>query len=562
MKSLKLVILFLFSGIFSYAQLKNPSKDLSYKALNDSIKAFVKSNEKRRLYTEAYLTKAINNNDSIHIGKAYRFYARTIKSFPDRLSYYDSAIHYTEKLKDTLYPAVLYLEKGAILHYQRKYEGALDNYLLADKALKHPGSLLFYDIKFNIGFIQRIIGNYEAALKSFNECMLFEEKKAHLNNGSRYLDALFQVSNVYREMKQYHKSTLINKQGIQSALNRNLINQYYVFVCNQGENLTQQGNYTEAIDSLEKALPHLRSVDQTMAQFYLGKSYHALGQKKKAIVLFKKVDSAFIEKSSLLLQIRETYDFLIQHAKEKNNDKLELYYTNQLLKLDSTYHSQFKNLSKTITKKYDIPKLIENRERLIFSLEKDKQVISKKLNITFILGATLSLLLLVGLIYYYRLKHTYKKRYEQISKKNEALTQEITNVTQITESEKDSIGLDDASIQTLLKKLEVFENEKHYLTNQITLQDASKIMETNSKYLSKVINTYKGKSFITYINDLRVDYLIDHIKNDPLYKKYTIKAIAQEGGFTNSGAFFRAFHKKTGLKPSYFIKKTREEEQK
>ncbi|WP_159025502.1 AraC family transcriptional regulator [Aquimarina sp. Aq78] len=40
-----------------------------------------------------------------------------------------------------------------------------------------------------------------------------------------------------------------------------------------------------------------------------------------------------------------------------------------------------------------------------------------------------------------------------------------------------------------------------------------------------------------------------------LYRKYTVQAIAQEIGFNNSEAFSKAFYKKTGIYPSYFIKK-------
>ena len=82
----------------------------------------------------------------------------------------------------------------------------------------------------------------------------------------------------------------------------------------------------------------------------------------------------------------------------------------------------------------------------------------------------------------------------------------------------------------------------------------SKKTQTNSKYVSKIINFYKKKSATSYVNDLRIEYAIHRLKNDTLFRKYTIKSISNEIGYANSQSFATAFFKKTGLKPSYFIK--------
>jgi AraC-like DNA-binding protein len=44
------------------------------------------------------------------------------------------------------------------------------------------------------------------------------------------------------------------------------------------------------------------------------------------------------------------------------------------------------------------------------------------------------------------------------------------------------------------------------------------------------------------------------LKEDQKFRKYTIKAIAIEIGFNTDQAFSKAFHKKTGVFPSSFIK--------
>lgn len=105
-----------------------------------------------------------------------------------------------------------------------------------------------------------------------------------------------------------------------------------------------------------------------------------------------------------------------------------------------------------------------------------------------------------------------------------------------------------------MDKLTLFEANKDFLIKKITLNSLSKKLETNPKYLSKIINFYKQKSFNNYINDLRIEYIINKIKTEHVFKKYSIKALAFEAGFNNSQSFSQFFYKKTGIYPSYFIK--------
>lgn len=84
-------------------------------------------------------------------------------------------------------------------------------------------------------------------------------------------------------------------------------------------------------------------------------------------------------------------------------------------------------------------------------------------------------------------------------------------------------------------------------------------METNPKYLSQVINFYEQKSFSTYIRDLRIQYAVKELKANPILRKYSIQSIAEELGFNSPQSFSKAFYKKTGIYPSYFIRELEKE---
>ena len=82
----------------------------------------------------------------------------------------------------------------------------------------------------------------------------------------------------------------------------------------------------------------------------------------------------------------------------------------------------------------------------------------------------------------------------------------------------------------------------------------AKELNTNSTYLSKIINVYKEKNFSNYLHDLRIGYAIERLRDDEKFRLYSIKGISEEMGFKTSESFAKAFHKKTGIYPSAFIK--------
>lgn len=120
--------------------------------------------------------------------------------------------------------------------------------------------------------------------------------------------------------------------------------------------------------------------------------------------------------------------------------------------------------------------------------------------------------------------------------------------------EKKEIDIEKSIIQSILIGLEDFETKLVFLEHGVSLISLSKKIETNPTYLSKIINTHKGKKFSDYLSDLRVNYLLSALKTDPKLSLYTIKAIAYEIGFSNSQSFTNAFYKKTGTYPSRYIK--------
>ena len=90
--------------------------------------------------------------------------------------------------------------------------------------------------------------------------------------------------------------------------------------------------------------------------------------------------------------------------------------------------------------------------------------------------------------------------------------------------------------------------KQKYLTPKYTLQNLSSELEIGTSTLSAIINNQAGKSFIEYINEMRVEQA-KKILIDSKYSNYTIVAVGLESGFNSKSTFYNVFKKHTGKTP-------------
>ena len=159
--------------------------------------------------------------------------------------------------------------------------------------------------------------------------------------------------------------------------------------------------------------------------------------------------------------------------------------------------------------------------------------------------------------YHFVTQKKYKRRFQKLVEE----TKSSKNTKRISADNQSRIpSINKETLDHLLAQLKKFEEEQQYLDPNITAPTLAKRFKSNSSYLSVVVNTYKQKNISQYVNDLRIDYVIQKLQSDTKFRKYTIKAISKEIGFSSSESFSKKFYNKTGIYPSYFIKKLEENE--
>ncbi|OCA80068.1 hypothetical protein BBH99_16875 [Chryseobacterium contaminans] len=106
----------------------------------------------------------------------------------------------------------------------------------------------------------------------------------------------------------------------------------------------------------------------------------------------------------------------------------------------------------------------------------------------------------------------------------------------------------------LLELLDEFEKGNLYNNKGMSLSFLAGELNTNTKYLSYVINQHKSSDFKTYINRLRINYIVDKLINDEKYRQYKISILADECGFSSHSKFAAVFKAVTDFSPSAYIK--------
>jgi AraC-like DNA-binding protein len=200
-------------------------------------------------------------------------------------------------------------------------------------------------------------------------------------------------------------------------------------------------------------------------------------------------------------------------------------------------------------------------ERETFKKEFDIVIAEKEkkqtyLNYVLLGGSIVILTLLFFLLKFYRNKKADEAKFEVLIAKIKAAKtpSEIIDTKDAVLEEKTANDVSPEVTAQILEGLKKLEEKEYFLKQDCNSYNVAKKINTNTSYLSKVVNSHYGKNFNTYINDLRINYTILRLKNDVFFRSFSIQAIAEEVGYKSADSFTKYFKKDTGLNPSFYIK--------
>ncbi|MET3730742.1 helix-turn-helix domain-containing protein [Moheibacter stercoris] len=210
-------------------------------------------------------------------------------------------------------------------------------------------------------------------------------------------------------------------------------------------------------------------------------------------------------------------------------------------------------------------------------LEENQRKSEQKLK--YWMGLILTMILIAMVVYavFYIRYRSKKKTYTLLAnylkkQENQLLEQENVLELETEEEVEDSLEIEETSkpkpIQILkesekqiLQGLRKFEASQKYTNKDMSLSVLAGQLNTNTKYLSEIINRQKNKNFSSYINELRIKYITEKLRNDPNYLNYKVSYLAEECGFSSHSTFTTVFKSVVGVSPAIFIELIKEDNQ-
>lgn len=493
------------------------------------------------------------NNFTWGIARSYINFANLLqqtKDYTSALLYADSAI---SLLTDTTYKLLIasyYNVKGNIYMNLVDYAKALGFFQKALDILQQES------LTNQTAIILNNLGNIHCKMKNFKLGIDYYKKEMEIIRDSPNIMAvlgnLINLGNAYGEIDDYENAVMTFSQAKDLAEKGGNIRDMAYVNANLGLLYYKTDTFHIALELLKQAKVQAKEVNDN---YLLVKILSNLG---KTCASLKRFNEAMIyaEESMVLAKKLQNPSFIATAL----NSFISIYHEMGNYKKATEHYARLLAINENIYTEEQQQKIAEletlynvkEKENQIAILDKEnelqKQITkNQKQKANFLIFV--ALLLIVVIILIIRQLNKSQKNNKELTRKN----LELMNIEKEKEKLKNKDGkyLEDKKEDIINKLEDLFENEKIYRSQDITMDTVASKLNTNRSYLSGIVNSYYKCNFKTIINRLRVKDARIFLVEDS-YRNYTIEAIAHEVGFVSKSVFNTVFKNETGITPSIF----------
>jgi AraC-like DNA-binding protein len=508
------------AAFYERVVLKHQEKDAFSNVYKELGKRFYKEENytKAHKYLDKALTITTSNNDeeatciiSILKANAYLLDGKN----QEAIHFYDRAITIAQKREDVQLEIIATSSYVSLL-------SQMDDQL--EKALEISNKLLLELEKSS----KKNTKSYVQILTTINDVFLgagqYDKVLLYADKGIRVADSLGYTKGV---------TDLYIKKGIAHYYNKN-IKKSYLFLA-KAKNLIEENRLENDFHQKVKA------------NYFLAKLKNDEGLYPEAIEYLTAIINDIEEEDVNKLPIIQTYYLLMDSYREMGNDD-EAW----------RYHKLYTDSNLVYQKSEDEARSSVFKRENQIGIEKERQLTNlEKTNKKYAQIGLFIVLVILGLVGYrfWRKQKINKTLFNNLIHQIDQL--ESQNKNKEPQEKKKSnieINIDDDKVHAVLKGLDRLEKQEYFLKPDCNLRTIAKKTKTNATYLSKIINTHKGKNFNGYINDLRIEYALEKLKKDRRFRSFSIASIALDVGYKSDKSFVKHFKSKTGINPSYYIK--------
>lgn len=446
-----------------------------------------------------------------------------------------------------------------------KYSEALDLYTQSLELADLQGDLTTYTSALgSIGNMYCLFKNYDRGAYYYNKGY-----KAAIEQKNQRLQCIFLVNMVLSNCfagKAQAAEECWEKAKLLSAWNDTLM-QYYDRVCT-GSIAWAYGRFDEALQLHRQGLVIAQQLglgsNYELAQHEsIGLAFQGMGQLDSALYHYHVIEQQTDNRG--LIDLENTAYTRLAEAYELCHDtaRARYYREKNALLADSLFYGP--NMDRAMNR--------------LFSYEKranDNQVMSlhKTIDVQTVMIFIFCCMILVLIILTFVIKRKNRSltdAYELLVEKNQEQIQLLEKsrqlrepgsapVSDIVEPEPEEEGetthvvMSPQQAAQLLNDVDAIMQDLRLISSaDFNLSMLAKLVESNTRYVSWVINDTYGKNFKTYLNEFRIREASRRMA-DPQYDNITIAAIAEMVGFNSTNTFILAFKKVVGMTPSVYQK--------
>jgi AraC-like DNA-binding protein len=473
-------------------------------------------------YTDSLLSVAKNNNLKIELLKGYHLKNSNLRG---TFGYDD------ERIFNNIFEAIELAKEIKSEIWECKFNQDVSQYYMFT------------------GQFDKSLSQYKNNLSKLKKLSKSNEYKEFKIWGVNLESTYLNIAELYIQLKQLDSAKRYNRyaKAILDTLDSGY-HELYKFKnkVNQLEIDLLEDNPNSAKKNLDEALAIIpdyfrKSTRDFSKSYYSGMINYNQGNFEKAIGYLEAIDTVLIQSEEDLGFFQDDlYKTLYKsYLKTNNLEKADYYFEKHLSSVEGQItmnNSANSNFNKIETDNYNV-----EVEKLKTQREKQKYRIA--------VVSLLSLFVILAVIL------LYSKRQKRDKYKLEVLLAKISEKEQAIVQPKNPIfKIKDLEVERIVTSLKQLEDKNYFLRTDCTVSNLAKKIKTNTTYLSKIINSYYQKTFTAYINDLRIDFVLDRLKNDKVFRRYSIHSIANEIGFKSSESFNSVFKKRTGVLPSTLIR--------
>lgn len=367
--------------------------------------------------------------------------------------------------------------------------------------------------------------------------------------------------NLQQEQAYYHMSgtrftdaiTALNKGRLEFEKVEHTAQRFFYLASTDqliGENYMKLDQLDLAVKTLEQALTELLASNNPQSPLK-GFIYNNLGvtylksQDYETSLLFLNKAYEVAEQSGFITLKKEVLASLKEYAKQIEDTKQYALYNEKYVQLvEQEFNLQAKIANYLVESYY----------------EKEGEIsVAYKNYVFYSLSIGGGILLFLSLSLYHR---------RQMAKRNQKSTAVVTLEAKPLEERELEQVKNDKSVdynyiskdmeEVILNGIKTFEQQKGFLKHEISLSKLASQIGVNHRYVSYVIKHHKHQDFSSYINTLRIDYIVALLQANPEMLKYKISYLADLSGFASHSRFTITFKRIKGISPSTFIEQIKD----